>query len=491
MVFCVAISAMQLLSVTLHAETAKQVSQYGITWTFDKAYPVGKFVTGDYWVVGPVTVVSVNPGPGPAPAIEVNSGEKARYGASYFQENKDMRNGSVIPLKADEGQGFDSRLKNYKAELSVKFPCALKANESLLSTISNTAKTPLLIAELAGPKDQERALNTGAVLTCLDKVPPEDAFRPAYAGTDKTIYQTRNIQWNLLPKLSLPGKAPSWEQYERYLQRPWFENVQSWLHQYMGPSENQPNYGREFSRLVGIASLMLMLDVPQPRKEKLAIGMIQLGIDLHGLAVCGRQWDANGGHFSGRKWPILFAGLLLGDKGLQTLPSGTLFAEDQQTYFGKTWNGQPALFQMVFHTGVKYPYEEKNPATWATEDKFSESYRRVNSVGWVSNALAVQLMKAKQLWGHDAFFDYCDRYMNEDHSVHLDGHKGMKLAKSADGKESGTQDPFVDAMWAMHRKHVPEQPGSSQNLKWVWEEGAKGGLQGQAKGSFVANPKPQ
>ena len=34
----------------------RQVTQYGITWTFDRPVQAGQFVTGDWWVVGPVTV---------------------------------------------------------------------------------------------------------------------------------------------------------------------------------------------------------------------------------------------------------------------------------------------------------------------------------------------------------------------------------------------------------------------------------------------------
>src|SRR4051812_40150189 len=35
------------------AATASSLTQYGITWTFDKAYTYGSYATGDYWVVGP------------------------------------------------------------------------------------------------------------------------------------------------------------------------------------------------------------------------------------------------------------------------------------------------------------------------------------------------------------------------------------------------------------------------------------------------------
>ena len=35
------------------------VTQDGVTWTFDQPRQTGRFVMGDWWVVGPVTVVSV------------------------------------------------------------------------------------------------------------------------------------------------------------------------------------------------------------------------------------------------------------------------------------------------------------------------------------------------------------------------------------------------------------------------------------------------
>ena len=40
-------------------EEARSVSQYGITWTFDQPYTVGRFVTGDWWVLGPATIAQV------------------------------------------------------------------------------------------------------------------------------------------------------------------------------------------------------------------------------------------------------------------------------------------------------------------------------------------------------------------------------------------------------------------------------------------------
>ena len=56
--------ALVIFFVPLSAFSATSVSQYGITWNFDKDYEVGTFVNGDYYVVDDgdgVTVVSVSP----------------------------------------------------------------------------------------------------------------------------------------------------------------------------------------------------------------------------------------------------------------------------------------------------------------------------------------------------------------------------------------------------------------------------------------------
>ena len=45
----------------------ESVSQHGITWTFAEPARVGRFVTGDWYVVGPVRIVAIDPAPGPAP----------------------------------------------------------------------------------------------------------------------------------------------------------------------------------------------------------------------------------------------------------------------------------------------------------------------------------------------------------------------------------------------------------------------------------------
>ena len=98
----------------------QSVSQYGITWTFAKPARVGQFVTGDYYVVGPVTVKAIHP----APADGVH--------------------GSMLNPQPSEHQGYAARNavtdgkpdRIYKAKLTAVPPVRMRPGDSLVSTIT-------------------------------------------------------------------------------------------------------------------------------------------------------------------------------------------------------------------------------------------------------------------------------------------------------------------------------------------------------------------
>lgn len=465
-----------LFSAVLTAESAKpetrrEISQYGITWTFDKPVQCGQFITGDWWVIGPVKIIKITPEPGP---VRTDSSRlvKNRWGDTSLKTDTRMRNGSMVVYTAGFSQGYDSRNSSYRESNSIKLPFDLGTNLSLVSTISNDSlpvdnfcKNIMWDAE----KKVRVTLKTAAVLTCLTEIPPADAFRPPFAGKVKPVFRKKDIHWNLLPKLKPTGEVPSWEEFEGYFSRCWIDHLMSWEQQELVPNENMPNYGREHARIVSLASMMLMLDVPKEKKEKLAIGFIQHGIDLYGTAMAGGYWNEGGGHSSGRKWPILFASIMLSKPEMRNLPATAIFHEDAQTYYGKGWFGQAVLWQMITHHGQRAPYEEKTPDQWEKWDKTSESYRICcNASAWVGTALAARYMNAVSMWGHDAFFDYVDRWMRED-----DPYREARGKYRRPSAETTTFDPFVTAMWKAYRPAAPQQEYSGKNYKFVWE-GNKG-----------------
>ena len=101
-------------------------------------------------------------------------------------------------------------------------------------------------------------------------------------------------------------------QYAGFTQKPW---VGTCFFTFEQPMENMPQYGQWVGQAPSVAGLMLMLDFPAEQKEALLIGVVQVGIDTWGAVRGGHPgWDGHGGHGSGKKFPIVFAGLLLGDE---------------------------------------------------------------------------------------------------------------------------------------------------------------------------------
>jgi hypothetical protein len=179
-------------------------------------------------------------------------------------------------------------------------------------------------------------------------------------------------------------------------------------------------------------------------------------------------WTGWGGHGSGRKVPIIFAGLLLGDDELAGISASypkVSFGEDEQTAHGDCWTGAKVVF--TGHSGIDAatgegrsrgsgwgPYEHTPPSQWQDGQNTSESYRRCcTSIGWVAQALALRLLHAEKAWGHDAFFDYVDRWMYEDDAAFV---KTIKEATGRDhdkdwARQGQAWDAFVNDMWAKHR----------------------------------------
>ena len=218
----------------------KEITQYGITWTFDRPVTSGQFITGDWWVIGPVRIIKIDPQPGP---VKIDDAEiqKNRWGDTSLKTDTLMRNGSMVVYRAGNFQGYDSRNSSYNSGSSIKLPFVLETGLSLVSTISNDilpvdnfCKNIMWDEE----KTVRVTLKSASVLTCLNEVPPADAFRPPFAGTEKPVFRAKDIDWDLLPSLKPAGEVPSWEEFEAYFSRCWPDHLMSWEQQELVPNEN-------------------------------------------------------------------------------------------------------------------------------------------------------------------------------------------------------------------------------------------------------------
>ncbi|MFW6153939.1 MAG: hypothetical protein ACOC95_01865 [Planctomycetota bacterium] len=479
------------------------VSQYGITWTFAEPARVGRFVNGDYYVVGPVTITGIDPAPRCGDAVrddELDANERQWTANDSLKTADRVRNGSMLNPPAAQRVAYDSGIRNwFRPDLAARLPIKMTPGDSLVSTIS------MAVGEKVHPPytghrrgkvkyrghADDSPVRTAAILTCMDAPQPADAFRPAYCDTTNKVYLARDLKRDLLRTLPRPKGVchgpgysaanhppsdppeaehlPKVDFWVRVFQRPW---INTGFFSFEQPLENMPHYEQWISQAMSMGGLMLMCDYTPAEKEPLLINMIQVGIDYWGAVNNGHPgWQGWGGHGSGRKFPIVFAGLLLGDVKMasptKSFPTCN-FGEDNQTMYGDCWTGAKVVF--AGHSGVHNdgsvprekwgPYEHLHPSKWDQGNRTSDAYRRANtSTSWVGQTLVLRLMDAEEAWGHDAFFDYVDRWMYEDATPfhrEIDKHHGSNLAgpPAETGywyRQGQAWEPFVTDLWHMYR----------------------------------------
>ncbi|MFY0541140.1 hypothetical protein [Nannocystis pusilla] len=265
----------------------------------------------------PLTIVSVDPAPA------------------------EGRNGSMLDPVGS--QDYDSRAGNHADGLRVSFPLAVEGTHSLVSSISHPEEPECQQGNSDGwmtyDGDCQRGpVATQAILTVVTAAPPADAFRPPYSGTDKPLHRAGDVCWSALPKLAPPADTPDPTALLRHVERPWVDHLRTWEIQHGCATLNMYCYGREVGDIVATLAAYVLLDTPD--QQELARRLVQLGIDNYGVLQAGGNWDANGGHSNGRKFPIVFAGTLLGDAAMAS-PGTDIGNEDEMTYYGE---GDKALW---------------------------------------------------------------------------------------------------------------------------------------------------
>lgn len=271
------------------------VSQYGITWTFDRPVRVGQFVNGDWYVVGPTTVTAISPKPiygSEIPETELDERDK-----NHPVEQR-VRNGFMLNPPARMKVAYDSGVRNYfDPSLIQKLPVALKAGDSLVSTISmakGLVLKPQLWESVERGVDDSSPIRTAAILTCVASPLPADAFRSAFCDRQARLYFSHDLKRELLPTLAAPKNTPNIGLYVRFTQRPW---VATCFFGFEEPVENMPQYGRDYARVVGLDALLLCTNFEAEEKETLLVDFVQVGIDLGGMIRAGHPgWEGFGGH---------------------------------------------------------------------------------------------------------------------------------------------------------------------------------------------------
>jgi hypothetical protein len=416
------------------ALAATSVTKNGITWNFVKDYQVGQYINGDYWVL--------DSGSG----VQVSSVSPAPSGSS---------NGSVINPAGGSSQGYDGRIDGYDSSLRVSFPRTLTAGQSLVSTKSRSATANANDMTGAQVQPAHCYIDRAAVLTVVSSVPNANSFRPPYVGSSKPTYLASSLNRSLLLKLPLSAKpsASYVTEVAGYFKEVWLDHKPGWNCRMMHPFYNMPDYGRDIGIATSRAACLLLLDYTDAQLEPLLINFVQTGIDLYHMSLLSNNWYGDGGHGNGRKWPILFAGIMLNNNAMKSPTCN--FGEDDQTYYGTTSSrnsGQTNVAYWGRNCSSSYTASCSGSGTKDCKPSGSnadgcQDYRNCcTSYTWVGQALAVQLMGAEGIWNHGAFFDYVDRWM---------GYGNDSRVGSGDWIQPGeTSTAFISSMWNQYRSSV-------------------------------------
>jgi hypothetical protein len=408
------------------------VSQHGITFHFASPVQAGQFVNGDWFVVGPVTLVDMSPA-----TTDLNG--RMLHGAMINPDPMGSHHGYDGLLFGPGAEWRYLNSLNVSYGLSPANPRVLQPGQNIVKTISNV--DPAFLPQI----------RTCAVLTCLPDVPPEGSFRPSYAGSNHQVrYDVDMIDWSQLHTLSSAAGAPNISTVMANVRRPWLD-ASGWSSRYVHPVENMPDYGRDFTTVYGEAALLCHTNLSIVQRRELAIHLVQIGIDFYGNVQAGCRWEGNGGQCSGRKFPILFAGGMLGDVGMLAVgqnyrsfrnPNGTFqacFGEDCQTFYVQETSPGVVNYGIggytTAHIGLpEWGFAHVNSIASDKAGWLDDPYRRCCTANaWVPTILAARIMGLKAAWNHDALFDYQDRYMQTE----LSGWRSWS--------------PWAGSMWDLHR----------------------------------------
>jgi len=370
------------------------VTRHGITWHFTTDRPVATFANGDPAVLGPVQIRAIDPAP--------------------TTTGRHMNGSQLNPNPSSTKQGYDSTAPfiPYDSTLNagLRLPLNLDAGDQLISTESVTQA------------DHTPQVQKAAILTVVSVLPTTNDFRPAYArGIRPTrTYRVSDMDFGALVSTFSPSLAIDIELLEEQFERLWLESSKGWVTRMIHPVENMPDYGRDHCATLGDALLAVNSMTPLEERKRLAIAITQYGIDMYWAVKNGWESGPTGGHGSGRKAAILFAGLLLDPTFLdvnQMTNQYLTFGED-----GQTFRVERSLNGSINNGFGNYGVEHLGLPEWGFSHH--DTPRNDNSAwdgdpyrvcctanAWLAQALVARAMGMMAAWGHDVMFEYLDRYV--------------------------------------------------------------------------------
>jgi cysteine-rich repeat protein len=343
---------------------AKNITQYKMTWVFDKCYRVGQFANGDYWVYGPVTITRITPDfyNGTLDTQEScttntqcnnkyyytdESGTflrgdecgsdnecKVRYGtcmAGKCSYALGIHGYQIDPVKG--GNGFDSRINGFSTSFIPTLPTTITGNKSLIKIISQDDSRP--------------AVKTAAVLTILDQVPLNNGislFRPNYYGPNKYFYSIDDLRLELLSNFKPVEYTYSISRLYDQFRKVHMDH--NWEQQ--RPLDNIKQYYPDQSAWNSNAVLRLMLNDSIEKKLPLLYVVVQAGIDNYYIYLGGQDWSDGRGVEPGHELLPAFAATMLNNSEMKSVVRRMNIAAGVNSYIKYSKNTNP-LFNVSIY----------------------------------------------------------------------------------------------------------------------------------------------
>ena len=433
---------------------ASVIQQYGVTFTLAAEYPAGQFANGDWWVCplspgGTVTITNITP----------------TYSAGQ------TTNGFQVNPASMNSQGYDGRiLPGWNAGLVPTLPLTVPGGRSIVKAVSATDPGGASAGHMP-------SLETAVVLTVLDTPPaqPAQTFRPPYYGSYKPLYTLGNLSESRLPSLAPVGSPPSLTWIRDRFQRVQLDQYYEWSGRYMHPADNfratpgagdVSNYGADMAQDHNSAIMRLMLnDATWSQKQAALINVLQAGIDWFGMVNAGGGWTANGGHATGRKQMIFFAGMMFDSSEMKAVlanPALHTFCENDFVTMGSVANrplwGFPSSDPDDYWDQINNGTGRRDLAdpTGQIDGGYSTGagYQSISTNTFAEAALMVHLMSGASVWAHDDFLDYVDRWVNFGAWTQPDTETANRPAfwsTHGTGNRTTYRNAFLRAMWSAYR----------------------------------------
>lgn len=299
----------------------------GVTFTFDKAMPVGTFADGSPYVVATeafaVTQTSI-----PSEQSDGNwvNGMAFGSGLEDHPNGFDQRTGTIggrtpynDALNIDPGRRGE--------------PVAIAAgtNDILVKAKSlfPIKTTPPVF----------HFIERYSVLTILAESPPAGSFRPPVLGVNRVPQFTEaDLDYDVLKSLAMPASLRTASQCINRLP----PVVMSWMFK---PDQNrvlmtdgtfngfEGNYSQQQAEDRIESIFRLHSDIPNAEKRDLLVRLVQMGLDYLGARDFGEQSEPDGGLAQGIIPPAYLAALVLGDSTLLGLAQSLLGNEFDQIFW--------------------------------------------------------------------------------------------------------------------------------------------------------------